>query len=345
MSEKTSLSRRTERELLEATRPFAAESRIKSWWCVSTTLIALGAVLVSAAVVPWWPLRLGASILGGLLFVRMFILFHDFLHGAILRGSKPAAVLFRLYGLLVLTPPGHWRRSHNFHHANVGKPIESDKAEFAHLTSDVGSFPLMTTDNWQRASGWQRLRYRISRHPLTILGAYLTVFAGSLCVVPLFRNPRKNWEGLLSLVAHGGVIALVWVYAGLPTLFFAFLLPFAIAAALGAYLFFAQHNFTGMRIVPIEEWTHYRGALESSSYLKLGPVMRWFTGSIGYHHVHHLNALIPFYRLADAMASIPELQHPAVTSLWPRDVLACLRLNLWNRERQQLVSYRQATTS
>lgn len=345
MSDPTSLSRRTGKKLLEATRPFAAESRVKSWWCVGATLFALGMALTSAAVLPWWPLRLAASLVGGLLFVRAFILFHDFLHGAILRGSAPAELLFRVYGLVALTPAGHWRRSHNFHHANVGKPIRSDNAEVSLLTSDVGSFPMMTTDAWTQASRWQRFRYRISRSPLTILGAYLTVFFGSLCVAPLLHDPRKNWESLLSLFAHGGVIALLWVYAGLPTLLFAFVIPFAIAAALGAYLFFAQHNFADMRIVPIDEWTHYRGALESSSYMKLGPIMRWFTGNIGYHHVHHLNALIPFYRLADAMVAIPELQQPAVTSLRPRDVVACLRLNLWDRETQQLVSYREAMTS
>ena len=118
--------------------------------------------------------------------------------------------------------------------------------------------------------------------------------------------------------------------------------PFALAAAMGAYLFFAQHNFVGMRIVPIEQWTHYRGALESSSYMKLGPIMQWVTGNIGYHHIHHLNALIPFYRLPEAMAAIPELQTPAVTSLRPRDMIACLRLNLWDLNKAQLVAYGEA---
>ena len=77
--------------------------------------------------------------------------------------------------------------------------------------------------------------------------------------------------------------------------------------------------------MPTEEWTYVQGALESSSYMKLGPIMKWFTGSIGYHHVHHLNPHIPFYRLPEAMAAIPELQHPVVTSLRPRDILSCFR--------------------
>jgi len=124
------------------------------------------------------------------------------------------------------------------------------------------------------------------------------------------------------------------------TLFFAFLLPNLISHALGAYLFYAQHNFPTAHIQAREEWTFVRAALESSSYMQLGPVMRYFTGNIGYHHVHHLNHRIPFYRLPEAMAGIPELQNPrGMTSLAPRDVLACLRLKLWDPAAGRLVPF------
>ena len=213
---------------------------------------------------------------------------------------------------------------------HVGKPVPHQDGSFSLMTSDIGSFPLMTTDMWKRATTVERLRYRISRHPLTMLCAYATVFFYSLCVMPLIQDPRKNWDCAVSIVLHGVMIASVWWAFGFSVVAFSLLIPLVISAALGAYLFFAQHNFPGMRIVPVGEWTHFRGALESSSYLKCGPLMAWFTGNIGYHHVHHLNALIPFYRLPEAMAAIPELQHPVVTSFHPRDVLACLRLNLWD---------------
>jgi omega-6 fatty acid desaturase (delta-12 desaturase) len=345
MSENSRPLSRTGRELLEATRPFAEERRNTSWRCVSATFSALGAALAIGAFAPWLPLRLGAAFAGGLLFVRAFILFHDFSHGSLLRGSRLAKVLFHAYGLVSLAPPQNWRRTHSFHHANVGKPIGSVDGAFAHLTSDVGSFPLMTVDAWRQASTRQRLLYRITRHPLTILGAYATIFLGSLCLAPLIKNPRGNWDAALSLIAHFGLATALWAFLGWPGMVFGFLLPFAIAAALGAYLFFAQHNFPGMRIVPIEEWTHYRGALESSSYMRLGPIMRWFTGNIGYHHVHHLNSLIPFYRLPEAMAAIPELQHPIATSLRTHDIASCLRLNLWDEGKQRLVGYRDARHS
>jgi omega-6 fatty acid desaturase (delta-12 desaturase) len=193
---------------------------------------------------------------------------------------------------------------------------------------------------WRQASFWRRLHYRISRHPITILTAYVTVFLFSICLVPQLKNPRKFWDGALSLLVHAGAIAAIWVFAGFQAAFFALLLPFAIAAASGAYLFFAQHNFEGLRIVPEAEWSHFRAALESSSYMRLGPVLNWFTGNIGYHHVHHLNSLIPFYRLPEAMAAVEELQSPVVTTLRPRDILTCLRLSLWDVPSQRLITYR-----
>jgi omega-6 fatty acid desaturase (delta-12 desaturase) len=133
--------------------------------------------------------------------------------------------------------------------------------------------------------------------------------------------------------------------AGLDVALFVFVLPFAIASALGAYLFYAQHTYEGLRIMPTEKWTYFEGALESSSYMQLSPLMSWFTGNIGYHHVHHLNPHIPFYRLPEAMAAIPELQHPTITSLRPRDILSCFRANLWEISTQRMVSYREAASS
>ena len=137
------------KKLLDATRPFAEESRIKSWWYLGSTLVILGAVLALAAVLPWWPLRLAASIAGGLVLVRAFIIYHDYMHGSLLRGSRLARVVLYTLGLLMLTPPRHWRFAHNFHHAHVGKVVIPKEDAFPVLTSDIGSFPLMSTEKWQ----------------------------------------------------------------------------------------------------------------------------------------------------------------------------------------------------
>ena len=93
------------------------------------------------------------------------------------------------------------------------------------------------------------------------------------------------------------------------------LLPMTIASMIGSYLFFAQHSYEDMRILAEEDWTYHKAAMESSSYMKLNRIMRWFTGNIGFHHIHHLNVRIPFYRLPEAMKAIPELQSPATTTL------------------------------
>jgi omega-6 fatty acid desaturase (delta-12 desaturase) len=321
---------RVDRELHQATRGFDRESAARSWWLVVETFALLAAALAAAALVPWWPLRLAASIIGALLLVRSFILYHDFMHGAILPGSRLARAIFYAYGAVNLTPPRSWRDSHNFHHANVGKIVGSN----------VGSFPLMTTQMWRSATPLERLSYRLVRHPVTIAFAYVTIFLLSVCALPLLRRPTRYWDSALSLLAHGAAIAILWRFAGFDAVLFGLFIPMAIASALGGYLFYAQHGFPGLRILPEEEWTHYRAALASSSYLRLGPALRWFTGNIGFHHVHHLNSLIPFYRLPETMAAIPELQHPAVTTLRPRDVMACFRSNLWDEASGQMVRYR-----
>jgi len=164
-------------------------------------------------------------------------------------------------------------------------------------------------------------------------------------VVTLTRSqaasPRIT-TAALALLVHLAVNVLVWAAVGPKGWFFACLLPFTIASAAGAYLFFVQHNFPDVHLRRGEDWAFDRAALEASSFLKLGPVLNWFTANIGYHHVHHLNARIPFYRLPEAMAAIPEAQSPRVTTLRLRDMVGCLRLHLWDPERQRLVPYREA---
>jgi len=321
------------KELVKATTPFAVESVSRSWWHVASTFSLMIAALIGAGMVPWWPVRTLLSILAALLMVRAFITYHDYMHGAILAKSRIAWLLFRIYAAFALTPPRSWRKSHNYHHGNVGK-ISS---------ASIGAFPIITTQMWRQASAAERASYRFQRHPLVVLFGYITIFAYSICLLPLLRDPVRNWDSALVLLAHAGLIAILWVYAGFDTVFFVVLLPMAIASALGSYLFFAQHSFKRMHIISPEAWTYYRAAMESSSYMQLNKIMQWFTGNIGYHHIHHLNIRIPFYRLPETMAAIPELQSPVTTTLMPRDIIDCFRSCLWDEELQRMVSYREAS--
>jgi omega-6 fatty acid desaturase (delta-12 desaturase) len=323
---------RVGRELLKATKPFAVESVAKSWWHVGSTFTLLVAALIGAGLAPWWPVRLLLSLCAALLLVRAFITYHDYMHRAILHDSRVARWLFRVYAAFALTPPRSWSKSHNYHHGHVGKIS----------AASVGAFPVITTQMWRDASPWERLQYRIQRHPLVVLFGYITIFGYSICLEPLLRNPARHWDSALALLVHVTLITLLWVFGGFGMVFFVMLLPMVIASALGSYLFFAQHSFKRMHIISPEAWTFYRAALESSSYMRLNKIMQWFTGNIGYHHIHHLNVRIPFYRLPEAMAAIPELQSPVTTTLMPWDIINCFKSSLWDEDQQRMVSYREA---
>lgn len=316
-------------ELVAASRRFAAEDRARSIWYVASTFAVLAGLVAVAAAAPWWPLRLAAGFVEGLVIVRAFILAHDFQHGAILRKSRWGKVVFTIYGLLVLTPPRAWRQTHNYHHAHTAKIVGAQ----------IGSYPVMTVEMWRRAPRNKRLAYAIARHPLTILFGYLTIFLFGMCLSSFVRKPRENYDSLIALVLHVALVAGLSYFFGVDVAVFALVLPLFVACALGGYLFYAQHNFPDIHIQPRQTWTFARAAIESSSYMRCGPVMSYFTGDIGFHHVHHLNAAIPFYRLREAMAAIPELQVPPATSLHPRDVLACLRLKLWDPTAQRMVPF------
>lgn len=329
----TSADVRIGRDLLKATAPYAVESVRKSWRLVSSTFVFLIGAMCGAALAPVWPLRLLFSLLTALLMVRAFITYHDYMHGAILSHSRLAWLLFRAYSALSLTPARSWKQSHNYHHGHVGQISEAG----------IGAFPIMTTKMWQEASRATRFRYRVVRHPLTVLTGYFTIFLLSICLLPLLSNPARHWDSMLVLLGHGVLIAVFWIFGGFDTAFFVVLLPMTVASALGSYLFFAQHSFKRMHVLSEDAWTFYRAAMESSSYMRLNRVLQWFSGNIGYHHIHHLNVRIPFYRLPEAMQAIPELQSPVTTSLTPRDVRDCFACCLWDEDQQRMVSYREAS--
>jgi len=319
---------RTASELVGATKQFAREVRWRTWWHFWSTLATLAGLLgLTCLGGPWW-CRLPVSVLAGLTMVRMFTIYHDHQHGTILAGSPLAKVLLKTYGLLLLTPPSIWQRTHQYHHSHNGRL----------QAAGVGSFRVMTTRAFARASRRRRLTYALSRHPLTILAGYATVFLYGMCLKPLLVRPRQHTDAVLALLVHSALVA--GLAATAPALlWWTLLLPLWVATALGSYLFYAQHNFPGARFQRPGAWNYTAAALAGSSYIPMNPLLRWFTGNIGYHHVHHLNPRIPFYRLPEAMAAVEELQSPGVTTLSPWGIYRCLRLKLWDPDRQCLVAF------
>ncbi|MEO8799509.1 MAG: fatty acid desaturase [Polyangiaceae bacterium] len=322
-------------DLLLSMRPFAREDRRASWLYVLSTVALLAAVTAGAAFLRPWPLRLLASTIEGLLLVRTFILFHDFQHGAILRTSRVAQAFFWLYGMSVLTPPRVWRQTHNYHHANNAKIVGSH----------VGSYPVVTLPMWKAMQPAQRLAYRIARHPVTIALGYFTVFGWGMCASPFIRAPRKNATGLGALVLQIALAVVVSHWLGVDTWLFAVFMPLVIATASGSYLFYAQHNFEGIQLRARENWSYVGAALGSTSYMAMGRVGQFFTGNIGFHHVHHMNPGIPFYRLEEAMSQVVELQSPVELRLRWADVVATFRGQVWDAEANAMITIAQANRS
>ena len=153
-----------------------------------------------------------------------------------------------------------------------------------------------------------------------------------MCLYPFISNPKKHFDSLLSLLFHLLFMYIIYYYFDVLNVVLVVIIPHFISSALGAYLFYAQHNFPEAKYKNDKEWTYEFSALESSSYMKMNKLMEWITGNIGYHHIHHLNPSIPFYRLPEAMKAIPDLQKAKTTSLALRDVISCLRLKVWNAQ-------------
>lgn len=308
------------------TKAFAKDCALTSWWCIlSTSVLFAGAVL---GTFPFLPLaiRIASSLLLSLLVVRMFVIYHDQQHRAILPKSKLAEFYMRLYGILVLCPSSIWRASHDHHHAHNSQL----------RGSQIGSYPIMTREQFRQSSAKERFNYLFARHPLTILFGYFFVFVLGMVIWPLTRSPKKHYDCFIALVLHLTlIVTLVMVYGWL-ALLLTLMLPLFIGCAIGTYLFYAQHNFPDVVFKDKSGWTYEGAALESSSYLKTNAVMAWFTGNIGYHHIHHLNHRIPFYRLPEVYRAIPELREVKTTSLHPREILRCLQLKVWCVETQRM---------
>jgi omega-6 fatty acid desaturase (delta-12 desaturase) len=320
---------RSTKEILGSSREFAHEERGRSWRNLATTVCVFVGLLAIVISPLHWVVRVPASVLLGLTLLRWFVIYHDYQHGTILQGSRLATGLMWLYGLSALTPPSVWKRSHDHHHKNNAKTFGAN----------IGSFPVMLADTYRHASRGERAMYVLSRHPLTIALGYFSVFFVGMCVRPFLTN--RHLDCAVSVVVHFAIAGVLLAF-GIDVLLLALVVPMTIGAGLGAYLFYAQHNYPGVELPARANWDFVFAALRSSSFIRMSRVMHWFTGNIGYHHVHHLNFRIPFYRLPEAMAAIEELQSPVETSLLPRDMIACLRLDVWDPVRNRLLTFREA---
>lgn len=323
------------KELILKTKPFAEENRKKSWILFVNVLFLCTITIAGTTIKQPLYLRFVFSVVLGLLLVRIFIFYHDFHHKAIFKKSKLAKLILNIYGILVLTPPEAWSSTHNYHHDNNCK---FEKMSLDLFNISFGYFFTMTKTQYQESSRRIRLRYRMVRNPLIIFLSYLPIFLLGMCLVPFLKQPGRHFLSLIAILLHGAMIyglsLLGWDYV-----IFSLVLPLWCTLVLGSYFFYIQHNYPSVKLKTNDQWDYGFAAVNSSSFMDVNKLLHWFSGNIGYHHVHHANSSIPFYRLPEAMAAIPELQNPGRTNLAPFNVLSCLRLKLWDVERDKMVGF------
>lgn len=320
---------RTGKELINASKEFTGEDRKRSWlelWLtISFALLCFGVLLLSGIPLA---LRLIISVLCSLFYVRMFVIYHDYQHNAILQRSSVASFIMKAIGIYLLAPQTIWKRSHDYHHNNNSK-----------LTiSGIGSYPTVSVSRYAGLSTRDRAIYLVNRHPLTVIFGYFTLFIYWLNLKSFVQSPAKHLDSLFALVLHIAAGALIIVYLGLTTFFVSWFIPFFLAFGIGSYLFYCQHNFPGAKFRENHDWKYDHAALESTSFMVMNPMMHWFTGNIGFHHVHHLNSRIPFYRLPEVMEKMPELQGVRTTSWSPLAMLNCFKLKLWDPENDRMIT-------
>jgi omega-6 fatty acid desaturase (delta-12 desaturase) len=263
--------------------------------------------------------------------VRTFIVFHDCTHGSFLPSKRANAWLGAFLGLIVLVPHRRWRHDHAVHHATAG---DLDRR-------GVGDIPTLTLAEYAARSPRGRLAYRLFRHPLVMFGIG-PIFAMMIGPRIMSRSQRPR----LRHSVLGTNLALALVIGGLCWLigWRDFLVMWApsslLAGSIGIWLFYVQHQFEDAYWKQSSDWSYVDAALHGSSYLKLPKLLQFFSGNIGLHHVHHLNAKIPNYNLQRAHDENPMFQQVPVLTL--RDGMRAVRLKLWDESRGTLITFDQA---
>lgn len=275
------------------------------------------------------PLAVLVAIVAAGFLVRVFIIFHDCTHNSFFTSRKANDRLGTLLGIMTLFPYEKWKRDHNIHHASNGN---LDKR-------GTGDIWVMTVDEYVKASFWQRFGYRLYRNP------FVMFVLGPLYL--LLVSNRKNHKGAKRkerINTHVTTIAAVIIYALLIMLigWQAFLIIQGtivyVAALLGIWLFYVQHQFEDAYFENKDEWNYVKAAIDGSSFYKLSKPLQWITGNIGFHHVHHLSPRVPNYHLEKAHETNPPLQQ--VTTITLRSSLKSLRFRLYDENQKMFVRFR-----
>ena len=317
----------------ETIAPFAEPSLGRGLMAIATSVVPYFALCVAMyltlGVSPLLTVALAIPAAGFL--VRVFIVFHDCAHNSLLPSRRANTALGRVLGLLVLAPFSRWRHDHAVHHATAG---DLDKR-------GVGDVLTLTVTEYQERSLRGRVAYRAIRNPLVMfgLGPVFAMIVGPR-LVSRGARPRMRNSVLATDAALFAVVAAVCWLIGWQDFLIVWLPAAMVAGSVGIWLFYVQHQFEDAYWQSADAWSYADAALQGSSYLKLPSVLMFFTGNIGLHHVHHLNARIPNYYLQRAHDASPVFEAVPTLSLW--DGLRAVRFKLWDEQTGRLVTFAQA---
>lgn len=300
-------------ELTVTIAPFVAIWSL-AWWALSLS--------------PW--LAMALALANSAFVVRLFMIQHDCGHGAFFKDRRASDWLGRFLGVLTLTPYDVWRKNHAMHHATTGN---LDKR-------GTGDLPTLTVREYNEKRWIGRALYRLVRNPFFLFGVVpvYTFFLQNRLPIGAMRSGWRYWVSAQATnAAIAAALGLIVWFGGLNVLLFVFLPTMISAAAIGMWFFFVQHQFEDTVWEHEENWNIHEAALHGSSYYDLPVVLRWISGNIGVHHVHHLASRIPFYRLPEVVRDHDILAQSKRITLW--ESFRCARLHLWDEESRKLLSF------
>ena len=302
----------------------------RSIWQIANTFIpyiGLWILIVYSLSVSYWLTAFLILLAAGFL-VRLFIIFHDCGHGSYFKSATANKLVGMFFGILAFTPWDQWHNQHMRHHGSVGN---LDKR-------GVGDVWTMTKEEYSSSTKWARLKYRIYRHPLVMFGI------GSLYVF-LIRN-RMTLKGMtrkeiVNIWITNAALAIIFMGMGLAIGFWTFLIIqlsiLYISAISGLWLFYLQHQYEDVTWYRSKDWNFRTVALEGSSYVKFPKLLQWFSGNIGFHHIHHLSSRIPNYYLSKCYRENNVFNEVKPVTFMM--ALRSLKLRLWDEQIQKMVSF------